>query len=332
MTCRRNRRSEDITTTPKKTTITINIYITFIFKLSLYECIILLELRLCMLAGERKIQNRLQFGNKGRTKEKGSTLSSINCTAYGKPLSLPTKFIIHLVWKLIIPPRVESLPFHYRLKSDHSTSCGKLTIPPRVESLPSSLCEHNSFYPPCVGIHFCFTNSNNTLIPIDLTQTHLDKKINLRHVITSNRHLSISIKTALLNDMETNPGTGEKLKIITMNCRWLGEIEKFRLLLNKAHDTMQKCKMIIMIQETMIINSRYLDVAWRGKYVFTPGTGNNQNCITLMHNDVTITDIEHIQNRGHHFKIIEAENKLTLIVNIYALLGYNNEKLTFSTV
>jgi hypothetical protein len=130
MTCRRNRRSEDITTTPKKTTITINIYITFIFKLSLYECIILLELRLCMLAGERKIQNRLQFGNKGRTKEKGSTLSSINCTAYGKPLSLPTKFIIHLVWKLIIPPRVESLPFHYRLKSDHS---------PRVESSPFHL-------------------------------------------------------------------------------------------------------------------------------------------------------------------------------------------------
>jgi hypothetical protein len=26
-----------------------------------------------------------------------------------------------------------------------------------------------------------------------------------------------------------------------------------------------------MIQETMIINSRYLDLAWRGKYVFTPG-------------------------------------------------------------
>jgi exonuclease III len=129
--------------------------------------------------------------------------------------------------------------------------------------------------------------------------------------------------------METNPGTGEKLKIITMNCRGLGEIEKFMLLLNKAHDTMQKCKMIIMIQETMIINSRYLDVAWRGKYVFTTSTGNNQNCITLMHNDVTITDIEHIQNRGHHFKIIEAENKLTLIVNIYALLGYNNEKTDF---
>ena len=160
-------------------------------------------------------------------------------------------------------------------------------------------------------------------------QTHLDKKINLRHVITSNRHLSIKIKFALLNDIETNSGPGEKLKIITINCRGLREIEKFRLLLNKAYNTMQKGKIIMMIQETMITNSRYLDLTWRGKYVFTPGTGNSQSCITLIHNDVTITDIEHIQNRGHHFKIIEADNKQTMIVNIYTPLGYNNEKTDF---
>jgi len=53
-----------------------------------------------------------------------------------------------------------------------------------------------------------------------------------------------------------------------------------------------------MIQETMITNSRYLDLAWRGKYVFTLGTGNSQGCITLTHNDVTITDIEHKKIEG----------------------------------
>jgi exonuclease III len=92
---------------------------------------------------------------------------------------------------------------------------------------------------------------------------------------------------------------------------------------------MQKGKIIIMIHETMITNSRYLDLAWRGKYVFTPGTGNSQSCITLTNNDVTITDIENIQNRGHHFKITDAGNKQTLIANVYALLGYNNEKNEF---
>ena len=92
---------------------------------------------------------------------------------------------------------------------------------------------------------------------------------------------------------------------------------------------MQKGKMIMMIQETMITNSRYLDLTWSGKYVFTPGIRNSQSCITLIHNDVTITDIEHIQNWGHHFKIIEADNKQTMRVNIYTPLGYNNEKTDF---
>jgi hypothetical protein len=79
----------------------------------------------------------------------------------------------------------------------------------------------------------------------------------------------------------------------------------------------------------MITNSRYLDLAWRGKYLFTPGTGNSQGCITLTNNDVTITDVEHIQNRGHYFKLTHTDNKQALIVNIYALLGYNNEKNEF---
>ena len=86
-----------------------------------------------------------------------------------------------------------------------------------------------------------------------------------------------------MHDIETKPGPGEKLKIITTNFRGLGEIETFRLLLNKAYDVMQKGKMILMRQETMITNSRYLDLAWRRKYVFTPGTGDSQGCITLTH-------------------------------------------------
>jgi hypothetical protein len=84
-----------------------------------------------------------------------------------------------------------------------------------------------------------------------------------------------------------------------------------------------------MIQETMRTNSRYLDLAWRGKYVFTPGTGNSQGCIPLTNNDVTITYIEHIQNRGHYFKFTDTNNMQTLIVNIYAPLGYNNAKQEF---
>ena len=148
-------------------------------------------------------------------------------------------------------------------------------------------------------------------------------------IITSQRPQCSNVKSNLVHDIETNPGPGEKLKINTINCKGLREIEKFRLLLNKAYDMMLKGKIIMMIQGTMITNSRYLDLAGRSKYVFTPGTGNSQGCITLTHNDVTIRDIEHLQNRGHYYKLTDADNKHILIANIYAPLGYNKEKKEF---
>jgi hypothetical protein len=70
-------------------------------------------------------------------------------------------------------------------------------------------------------------------------------------------------------------------------------------------------------------------IATLTKYVFTPGTGNSQGCITLTNNDVTITDIKHIQNRGHYFKLTDTNNMQTLLVNIYAPLGYNSAKNEF---
>ena len=98
-----NRRNEDTTTIYKKTTIYSILSFKLFFKF-LYACNLCLDSIVRMLASERKIENRLQVGNKVRTKEKGRMMSSKNCITYGKPLSLPIKFIIHLVWKHIIPP------------------------------------------------------------------------------------------------------------------------------------------------------------------------------------------------------------------------------------
>jgi len=66
---------------------------------SFIECIMSLDRTLCMLDSKKKINNRLAVGNKDRIKDKGSTLSSINC-----------------------------LSIHYKWKSDHSTSCGKQAV------------------------------------------------------------------------------------------------------------------------------------------------------------------------------------------------------------
>ena len=199
---------------------------------------------LCMLDSKKKINNRLAVGNKDRIKDKGSTLSSINCLS------------IHYKWKSdyftscgnqSIPPRVENklstswgknLSFHYKWKSEHFTSCGNQSIPPCVENKLSTSCGQKLPFPPCVGTLFCFTKlDNNNPIPIQLSQKS-DCKTLLTNSITSQRHQGSNIKHYLMHDIETNPGPGEKLKIITIHCRGLGEIEKFRLLLNKAYDMM----------------------------------------------------------------------------------------------
>jgi hypothetical protein len=144
-------------------------------------------------------------------------LRSINCISF------------HFKWKSeystscgkqSIPPRVENRATSSgQNPSKHSTSFGKQSIPPRVENKLSPSCGQNFLFPLCVGTLFCFTKSKN-LNPIP-TQSIKTK------TITSQRHQCNNVKSNLLHDIETNPGPGEKIKIITINCRGLGEIEKF---------------------------------------------------------------------------------------------------------
>jgi hypothetical protein len=66
---------------------------------------------------------------------------------------------------------------------------------------------------------------------------------------------------ALMHGVEENPGPNIPLTILTINCRGLGNINKFRLLLNKAYDYLKKGTAIIFLQETMIVSDRYLELA-----------------------------------------------------------------------
>jgi hypothetical protein len=65
------------------------------------------------------------------------------------------------------------------------------------------------------------------------------------------------------------------LMAVTLNCRGLNNVNKLRLVLNGAYDLLVRhLNSIIMLQETMIVDGKYLDFAWRGLYAFTLGTGN----------------------------------------------------------
>jgi hypothetical protein len=81
------------------------------------------------------------------------------------------------------------------------------------------------------------------------------------------RHLKALLSIKIQNDIELNPGPltqkVKKLEIFTLNCRGLGKIDKFRLVLSKISEKMRaNPDSIFMLQETMIKNDNYLKLAW----------------------------------------------------------------------
>ncbi len=148
-------------------------------------------------------------------------------------------------------------------------------------------------------------------------------------------HLISVINAKLMNDIEPNPGPNHSkvsLTVITLNCRGLGDIDKFRLLLNRINRTIQNVTAIVMLQETMILTDNYLQLAWRGKYLFTPGTGNSQGCITLFPSSSEIISSEQYGTRGHCVKlkgITACSERIIAVYNIYAPNGYGPEKMNY---
>jgi len=148
-------------------------------------------------------------------------------------------------------------------------------------------------------------------------------------------HLARLIKNKLTIDIELNPGPTSadsialKLKIITLNCRGLGNVDKFRLLLNKLNKFMTKHNIIALLQETMIVDESYVKMAWRGNSIVTPGLGNSKGCKTLTNSDVAIDHVHHIGNRGHYFTYCHNNEDPILVMNIYAPNGFNEDKFEF---
>jgi hypothetical protein len=158
---------------------------------------------------------------------------------------------------------------------------------------------------------------------------------------TSNvRHMAVTVKLQLLNDIEVNPGPSDQasgiksgITIVSQNCRGLGSIDKTRLLLNKIYALPRRQILVVMLQETMIASSRYLELAWRGKFVQTAGTGNSQGCVTLVNYDCEISEEKHYGNRGHHFTLTTCTGVNFKICNIYAPNGFDmNKNAFFETV
>jgi hypothetical protein len=175
---------------------------------------------------------------------------------------------------------------------------------------------------------------------------HLKQKANIKAYLFWNcykyeifkiniRHARSVFKSRLYNDIESNPGPTDndtKLIILTLNCRGLGNVNKFRLILKKATLAInENQKTVIMLQETMIKNDSYLKLTWKGAYAITYGNGNSQGCITLARQGVEFINQKNLGSRGHCIEVkgLTAQSETITMINIYAPNGYSNEKRLF---
>jgi len=222
---------------------------------------------------------------------------------------------------------------------------------------------------PCMGVTICYIHSSSINLIKNLNDKSLDKyifqgvsltakkfnstpyikyasffcmrttklkvksKLNVLMLYLDDLHRYAIICKNLLHDIELNPGPPGtiSLTIITLNCRGLGKVEKTRLTLNKINTWHKGGELIAMLQETMITTDNYIKLAWRGKYVLTPGTGNSKGCLTLLRDNVEILSTEHINNRGHIVKIkgLEGHSREVMLINIYAPNGFALDKTAY---
>jgi len=170
------------------------------------------------------------------------------------------------------------------------------------------------------------------LVNPNLLKTYFYQFIWVAIFTPSITHLDNIINNRLMHDIEVNPGPIDnvQLKVITLNCRGLNNIDKCRLLFNRLIKIVDGCAAVVMLQETMISTNDYVTMAWRGKHVHTPGHGNSQGCITLLPSTVEIIATEHLGNRGHCVLVKGlTANDNVAIYNIYAPNGFGHEKAEF---
>lgn len=76
-------------------------------------------------------------------------------------------------------------------------------------------------------------------------------------------------------------------------------------------------------------HDKYLSMAWRGKYIHTPGTGNSQGCITLLSHAANIMKIKHYNYRGYNIILQGMIEREVTVRKIYVPTGFLEDKTLF---
>ena len=136
---------------------------------------------------------------------------------------------------------------------------------------------------------------------------------------------------SLCGDVESNPGPElQELTMATLNTRGLKNKNKLTQLLNriqKSHNPTSN--LIFAMQETHI---EYDDVKykWKGNHIFTKGCGSRGGLITLLSDNIIVSEQYDIDNEAQIslLEIIESRNKINIILaNIQSPCPHDENKI-----
>ncbi len=156
----------------------------------------LVDIRFCTQDRKKEIKCRLEADGKGRSKDTCSLTDLNKLQTIHTPLYVETR--------------------------NKSTLCGKKVLPINLGKYKSIYRVDKSFSTHLVWeeVSISKLTNFNYYFKLDHSQYKLLSNLDILHTINY-------IKFKLMNNIESNPGPGEKLKIVTFNCRGLGEIDKF---------------------------------------------------------------------------------------------------------
>ena len=116
--------------------------------------------------------------------------------------------------------------------------------------------------------------------------------------------------------IEENPGPTKKSEILTYNCNGLGDRNKLKRLLNKLNDKVS-AGAIILLQETHIVNTDYLKLVWKHKFLSNCNKTNAAGVITLFSDKYEIK-YSHDDNDGRHIiAMLTNEDENIIVSNVY---------------
>ncbi len=126
-------------------------------------------------------------------------------------------------------------------------------------------------------------------------------------------NLTVSIKL-LRENIESNPGP--QLEVLTFNCNGLGNQLKLKRLIQKIQPMIEKGA-IVFLQETHIVNTEYLSLIYRHKFVSNFKKTNSAGVITLFNKDYEIQQKNEECEGRNAIVIIRNDTSKLILMNSY---------------